>query len=101
MNNDKNISISAESYSLLPQSRVQAQYACIQHLYVVLPLLPCAEEIHNLRDFHHFSFVRNNNDKCIIDHKPWCSASSWEKQKWKTLGPMLIKSGSRRNSRLY
>ncbi|KAK3754649.1 hypothetical protein QZH41_010707, partial [Actinostola sp. cb2023] len=79
-----------QSQGEVNQEGARPQYARIQHLYAVREwLMPCAEEIHNLRDFHHFSFVRNDDDKCVIDYKPWCSATSWDKQKWKTLGPML------------
>ncbi|KAK3707298.1 hypothetical protein QZH41_004232 [Actinostola sp. cb2023] len=66
------------------------QYARIEHLYAIREWLqPCAEELHRLKDFHHFSFVRNEDGKCMIDYKPWCGATSWDRDKWEPLGPIL------------
>ncbi|KAK3735320.1 hypothetical protein QZH41_018723 [Actinostola sp. cb2023] len=72
------------------QEGAKPQFARIDNVYAIREWLqPCCKEMHALRDFHQFAFVRNDQGQCIIDFKPWCSGSSWDRQKWKPLGPIL------------
>jgi len=68
------------------------QYARIPHMCALREWLqPYVEEMHYLHD-HHFQFVRNDDNKCIVDYKPWCkSMPNWERHKWPPL--LVFKNG--------
>lgn len=78
------------------QEGAKPQFARMDNVYAIREWLqPHCKEIHALRDFHQFAFVRNeikdhkDKGKCIIDLKPWCSGS-WDRVAFPYLGPILL-----------
>lgn len=71
------------------QEGARPQYARIPHMYAIREWIqPFAEEMHYLRDHHHFQFARDENQKCIVDFKPWCSSTPhWDRRQWP---PLLV-----------
>lgn len=79
-----------QSQGQTTEEGARPQYARIKHMYAIREWLqPHAVEIHREREFHHFSFIRNDEGRCIIDYKPWCAASEWDREVWEPIGPIL------------
>lgn len=72
------------------QKGAKPQFARLDNMFAIREWLqPYSEGMHRLRNFHQFSFTRDDNGNSIIDLKPWCADSSWDRIENPFLGPIF------------